>query len=181
MNTTSAEQARTTPSVSRSVSRQRTYAWADPKVLASSAQKLDGTDFFAQVINGDLPEPPINSTLGMALVEAADGRAVFELLPAEWHYNPIGSVHGGILSTLADSALGCAVHTKLTAGTAYTSLDLTIKFTRAATLDSGLLTCVGRVVSIGRRTATAEAQITDSTGRVIAHAVATCLIMPLAP
>ncbi|WP_442939961.1 PaaI family thioesterase [Nocardioides sp. B-3] len=83
----------------------------------------------------------------------------------------------GSPATLADSALGCAVHTKLSAGTRYTSLDLTIKFTRAATVDSGLLTCEGRVVSIGRRAATAEAQITDQTGRVIGHAVATCLIM----
>lgn len=161
------------------MTRERTYTWVDPKVLATAAQQLDGLDFFAQLGNGDFPPPPINATTGIALVEVSDGRAVFELQPEEWHYNPIGSVHGGILATLADSALGCAVHTKLAAGTAYTSLDLTIKFTRAATLDSGLLTCEGRVVSIGRRTATAEAQITDKTGRVIGHAVATCLIMPI--
>lgn len=159
--------------------RERSYTWADPAVLAAAAQRMDGLDFFAELGGGDFPPPPINATLGMALVEVGDGRAVFELQPEEWHYNPIGSVHGGILATLADSALGCAVHTKLSAGTAYTSLDLTIKFTRAATLDSGLLTCEGRVVSIGRRTATAEAQITDQTGRVIGHAVATCLIMPI--
>ena len=161
------------------MTRERTYTWADPTLFAKAAQELDGLDFFAQLSNGMWPPPPINATTGIALVEVGDGRAVFELEPAEWHYNPIGSVHGGILATLADSALGCAVHTKLSAGTAYTSLDLTIKFTRAATLDSGLLTCEGRVVSIGRRTATAEAQITDQAGRVIGHAVATCLIMPI--
>lgn len=159
--------------------RERSYTWADPAVLAAAAQRMDGLDFFARLGGGGFPAPPINATTGIALVEVNDGRAVFELEPAEWHYNPIGSVHGGILATLADSALGCAVHTKLSAGTAYTSLDLTIKFTRAATVDSGLLTCEGRVVSIGRRTATAEAQITDTTGRVIGHAVATCLIMPI--
>lgn len=159
--------------------RERTYTWADATELAAAAQRLDGLDFLAQLAGGTSPPPPINSTTGMALVDVGDGRAVFELEPAEWHYNPIGSVHGGVLATLADSALGCAVHTKLLAGTAYTSLDLTIKFTRAATLDGGLLSCEGRVVSIGRRTATAEAQITDLTGRVICHAVATCLIMPL--
>lgn len=158
--------------------RERSYTWTDPAVLAEAAQRMDGLDFFAELSDGDHAPPPINATLGMALVEVGDGRAVFELNPAEWHYNPIGSVHGGILATLADSALGCAVHTKLRAGTAYTSLDLTIKFTRAATLESGLLTCEGRVVTIGRRAATAEAEITDQTGRVIAHAVATCLIMP---
>ncbi|WP_067439425.1 PaaI family thioesterase [Nocardioides jensenii] len=166
-------------SASSATTRERAYTWADPAVLAAAAQRMDGLDFFAQLGNGDFPPPPINATTGIALVEVSDGRAVFELEPAEWHYNPIGSVHGGILATLADSALGCAVHTKLSAGTAYTSLDLTIKFTRAATLDSGRLTCEGRVVSIGRRTATAEAEITDKTGRVIGHAIATCLIMPI--
>lgn len=157
--------------------RERTYSWVDPQLFATAAQELDGIDFFAQLGDGKFPPPPINQTLGMALVEVSDGRAVFELTPQEWHYNPIGTVHGGILATLADSALGCAVHTKLKAGTGYTSLDLTIKFTRAATLDSGTLTCEGRVVTIGRRTATAEAEITDKTGRVIGHAIATCLIM----
>lgn len=157
--------------------RERTYAWADPQLFAAAARELDGLDFFKQLGDGELAPPPINATLGMALVEISDGRAVFELTPEEWHYNPIGTVHGGILATLADSALGCAVHTKLKAGTGYTSLDLTIKFTRAATMDSGTLTCEGRVVTIGRRTATAEAEITDKTGRVIGHAVATCLIM----
>ncbi|MEU6134607.1 PaaI family thioesterase [Nocardioides sp. NPDC047086] len=157
--------------------RERTYTWADPQLFATAARELDGIDFFEHLGDGELAPPPINSTLGMTLVEVGDGRAVFELTPEEWHYNPIGTVHGGILATLADSALGCAVHTKLKAGTGYTSLDLTIKFTRAATLESGTLTCEGRVVTIGRRTATAEAEITDKTGRVIGHAVATCLIM----
>ena len=157
--------------------RERTYSWVDPQLFVTAAQELDGIDFFEQLGDGKFPPPPINQTLGMALVEVSDGRAVFELTPREWHYNPIGTVHGGILATLADSALGCAVHTKLKAGTGYTSLDLTIKFTRAATLDSGTLTCEGHVVTIGRRTATAEAEITDKTGRVIGHAIATCLII----
>ncbi len=157
--------------------RERTYSWADPQVLAAAARELDGIDFVGQLGDATFPPPPINQTLGMSLVEVSEGRAVFALTPQEWHYNPIGTVHGGILATLADSAFGCAVHTKLKAGTAYTSLDLTIKFTRAATLDSGTLTCEGRVLTIGRRAATAEAEITDTTGRVIGHAIATCLIM----
>ena len=98
-------------------------------------------------------------------VAVGDGWAEFEMQPAEWHYNPIGSVHGGMLAGLADSALGCAVHTKLPAGTGYTSLDVTIKFTRAARLEGGLLRCRAEVVTIGRRTATAEARIVDSHGR----------------
>jgi uncharacterized protein (TIGR00369 family) len=161
--------------------RERSYTWGDPLELAAAAQGLSGREFLAQISSGELPVPPAGATTGIVPVEIGDGRAVFQLQPAEWHYNPIGSVHGGILATLADTALGCAVHTKLPAGTAYTSLDLTIKFTRAATIDSGLLTCEGRVLTLGRRTGTAEAHITDEADRVVAHAVTTCLLMPPAP
>src|SRR4051794_29885998 len=103
----------TSTASSGETTRERSYTWADPAVLAAAAQQLDGLDFFAQLAGEDFPPPPINATLGMALVEVGDGRAVFSLQPEEFHYNPIGSVHGGILATLADSALGCAVHTKL--------------------------------------------------------------------
>ena len=160
------------------MSRERTYTWGDPNELAEAALGLDGIDFLNKISSGDLPAPPAGVTTGIVPVEVGDGRARFELQPAEWHYNPIGSVHGGILSTLADTALGCAIHSKLRAGTGYASLDLTIKFTRAATLDSGLLTCEGRIVTIGRRAATAEARITDNADRVVAHAVTTCLLLP---
>lgn len=158
--------------------RERTYSWPDPEIFAKAARELDGVDFFRQLADGTFPAPPISATLGMTLVEVDDGRVVFEVIPQEWHYNPIGTVHGGVLATIADSALGCAVHTKLKAGTGYTSMDLNIKFTRAATLETGPLTCTGRVVTLGRRAATSESEITDRSGRVIAHAIATCLIIP---
>lgn len=158
------------------MSRERTYTWEDPKVFADPAAQLSGLDFLGKISSGELPAVPAGATTGVLPVGVGDGWAEFELEPAEWHYNPIGSVHGGMLAGLADSALGCAVHTKLPAGTGYTSLDLNIKFTRAANLDSGLLRCRAEVVTIGRRTATAEARIVDSQGRVVAHAIATCLI-----
>lgn len=158
------------------MSRTRTYAWPDPQELADAARRFAGRDFLQAIVNGELPAPPAAETTGIYAAEIGEGRAVFTLQPAEWHYNPIGSVHGGILATLADSALGCAVHSALPEGSSYTSLDLSIKFTRAATVDSGLLTCEGRVVSIGRRAATAEATITDDQGRVIAHAICSCMI-----
>lgn len=157
--------------------RERGYTWSDPRLLARAATGMDGIEFLKRIGTGDLPPPPAGKTVGIEPVEVGDGWARFELEPAEWHYNVLGTVHGGILSTLADTALGCAVHTKLPAGTGYTSLDLTMKFTRAATVDSGVLTCEGTVVTIGRRTATAEARITDGSGRVIAHAVTTCLLI----
>jgi uncharacterized protein (TIGR00369 family) len=158
------------------VTRERSYSWADPKVFTDAARDLDGLEFLNKIGRGDLPAVPAGATTDIRPVAVGDGWAAFEMQPAEWHYNPLGSVHGGMLAGLADSALGCAVHTRLPAGTGYTSLDLTIKFTRPANLDSGRLTCRADVVSFGRRTATAEARILDGRGRVVAHAIATCLL-----
>lgn len=81
--------------------------------LAAAAQQLSGLEFLGMIVRGDLPQAPAAATTGIIPVEIGEGFAIFELEPAEWHYNPIGSVHGGILSTLADSALGCAVRTRL--------------------------------------------------------------------
>ena len=94
----------------------------------------------------------------------------------EFHYNPLGVVHGGVLSTLLDTAAGCAVHSTLAAGEAYTSLDLSVKFLRAVTVDSGILTAEGTVLQRGRRTALAQAQLTDESGRLVAHATSSCMI-----
>lgn len=159
------------------MTRERTYTWEDPKAFVDAAAQLSGLDFLTRIGNGELPRVPAGVTTEILPVAVGDGWAVFEMEPAEWHLNPMGTVHGGMLATLADTALGCAVHTRLPAGVGYTSLDLTTKFTRAATLDSGTLTCRGEVVSIGRRTATAEARIVDGDGRVVAHAVTTCLLI----
>jgi uncharacterized protein (TIGR00369 family) len=96
----------------------------------------------------------------------------------EFHYNPLGGVHGGVIATLLDTAAGCSVHTTLAVGEMYTSLDLTTKFLRPVTVDSGLLRCEGRVLHRGRRQALAEAELTDQSGRLVAHATSTCLIIP---
>jgi uncharacterized protein (TIGR00369 family) len=160
------------------MSRERTYSWSDPVALAHVATQMDGIDFVRKLGEGDVPPPPAAVTIGLRPVDWGEGWARIELQPQEWHYNPLGTVHGGILSTLADTALGIAVHTTLPRRTGYTSLDLVMKFTRSATVDSGLLTCEGRVVTSGRRVATAEATVTDAHGRVIAHALSTCLIFP---
>ncbi len=155
----------------------RTYSWEDPVALAAASRTLSGLDFLTAIAEGRLPAPPVMATTGIRAVEFGDGYAAFELDPAPWQYNPIGSVHGGILATLADSALGCAVHTKLPVGTGYTSLDLSIRFSRAVTSDSGPIRAEGHVVTIGRRTATAEARVLDQTGRVMGHATTSCIIL----
>jgi uncharacterized protein (TIGR00369 family) len=126
---------------------------------------------------GHVPPPPIMQTLGFSGFSFEDGRAVFRLTPQEFHYNPLGSVHGGVFATLLDSACGCAVHTKLPAGVFYTSLDLSVKFLRPVSIETGEISAEGTVVHIGRRMALAEARILDAAGKIYATANSSCLIM----
>ncbi len=156
--------------------RQRAYRWDDPAVAAAAARQLDGLAFFREIMAGRLPAPPIMATLGISAVSFEPGRAVFEVTPAEYHYNPIGSVHGGVYATICDSACGCAVHTMLPAGAYYTSLDLDTRFTRPITSGTGRLLCVGTVDYIGSRTALARARLVNSGGKLFAQATSNCLI-----
>jgi uncharacterized protein (TIGR00369 family) len=156
--------------------RTRTYQWADPSVSAAVAREVDGLTFFREMAAGRLPRPPIMETLGLDAVSFEPGKAVFQFTPAEYHYNPIGSVHGGVYATVCDSACGCAVHTLLPAGAYYTSLDLSVRFIRPITSTSGLLTCEGTVENIGGRTALATARLTNAEGKLFAHATSNCLI-----
>jgi uncharacterized protein (TIGR00369 family) len=158
--------------------RSRTFTWEDPAVSAGAVGAASGLDFLRDIVAGRLPGPPIASTLGFGLEEVEYGRAVFTLAPGEEHYNPIGSVHGGVYATLLDSAAGCAVQSVLPQGMAYTSLDLTLKFLRPITVDTGKVRAVGTVLNSGRRTALAQAELLDSADRLLAHATSSCLIFP---
>src|SRR5580658_10440237 len=121
-------------------------------------------------------KPGILVALDFEFVEVESGKAVFAGTPGEHAYNPIGTVHGGYAATLLDSACGCAVHSQLTATQAYTTLDLSVCYHRAITSETGLLRAEGRVRSLGRRVAFAEAQITGSDGRLYASATSTLLV-----
>ena len=121
--------------------------------------------------------PGILVTLDFQLVEVDLGRAVFAGTPSEAAYNPIGVVHGGYAATLLDSACGCAVHSRLTESQAYTTLELKVAYHKALTTETGLVRAEGRVLSIGRRAAFAEATLTDASGRLHASATSTLLIL----
>jgi uncharacterized protein (TIGR00369 family) len=160
--------------------RTRTYRWADPMTLAAEVIERSGMDLFAALGQGRLPLPPIMSTLGVDGVEVPEvGRFTVYMHPREFHYNPIGSVHGGVISMLLDTAAACAVHTTLPLGMGYTSLDLNARFLRPVTEASGRLRCEGRVVSRGRQTALGEAELYDAAEKLIAHATSTCLLFPV--
>jgi len=121
--------------------------------------------------------PGIGVSLDFTLVDVQDGTAVFEGVPGEHAYNPIGSVHGGYAATLLDSACGCAVHSKLAADQTYTTLELKVSYLKAMTKHTGVVRAEGRVTQIGRRVAFAEAALKDASGKVYATATSTLLVI----
>ncbi|MFD3456633.1 PaaI family thioesterase [Streptomyces sp. NPDC058691] len=163
------------------MTRSRTFEWKDPSVSAAAVGQRSGLDFLHDIVAGRLPAPPIASTLGFTLEQVEFGRAVFTMEPGEEHYNPIGSVHGGVYATLLDSAAGCAVQSVLPAGMGYTSLDLSLKFLRPMNVDTGKVRAVGGVLNQGRRTALAQAELFDAQDRLLAHATSSCMLFPLQP
>ena len=156
---------------------ERTYTWQDPFAFLEQAAGLSGLEAMQGIIDGLLSQPPIGATLGFRLVEVEYGRAVFEGVPASYHYNPIGTVHAGFAATLLDSAMGCALVSTLPAGARWTTLELKANFTRAMTADTGTVRCTGTIVHPGRRVATTEAKLEDEAGRLLAHGTSTILML----
>jgi uncharacterized protein (TIGR00369 family) len=159
------------------MTREVTVSWSDPAALAAAAAAMSGLEFLRAICDGRLPAPPIARLLGFRLVEVDAGHAAFEVMPGEQHYNPIGLVHGGLAMTLLDSAMGCAVHTRMPAGGGYTTLEAKTNLTRPITAQTGLLRAVGKVLHAGARVATAEGRLVDSAGKLYAHASTTCMVL----
>ncbi len=157
--------------------RRLTIEWSDPAALANAGRSMAGIDFLRAIRDGTLPPPPIAQLMGFRLTEVEPGHAVFECVPGEQHYNPIGVVHGGVAMTLLDSAMGVCIHTKLPAGTGYTTLEAKTNLVRAITDKTGNLRAIGKVVHFGSRVATAEGRLEDTTGKLYAHATTTCIVL----
>jgi uncharacterized protein (TIGR00369 family) len=156
--------------------RKLTVSWEDPMPGAKAARTMAGLEYLRAIADGKLPPAPFADLIGFEISEVEEGRVVFEVEPGEHHYNPIGSVHGGLACTLFDSAMGCAVHTMLPAGAGYTTLEIKVNFLRPITAKTGRVFCEGRAIHVGGRTATAEARLTDDSGRLYGHATTTCMV-----
>ena len=156
--------------------RERIVHWDDPRALAEAGRAMSGRDFLDAVLRGALPSPPICHLVDFTFERIDDGRVEMVLTPQESQYNPIGSVHGGIIATVLDSAMGCAVHTKLPRGRAYTTLEIKVNYLRGVNRETGPMSAVGWVVHLGRQTAMAEASLCDARGKLFAQASTTCLI-----
>lgn len=161
--------------------REAVIRWRDPAPGLELLPHLDGVDYLKGIAAGEIPGAPIASHFQMELVEVSHGAVTFVCHPDESHYNPIGAVHGGLVCTLLDSAVGCAAHTTLPAGTGYTSIEIKVSFLRPVTRENGPLTCIGRISKPGRRVTFAEGEVIDNAGRTVATATSTLLIFPLEP
>ena len=137
---------------------------------------LTGMEIFEAIFAGVLPPAPIGDTLDFVPIRMALGEAVFQGSPKRRHYNPLGTVHGGWFATLLDSAVGCAIHTTLPAGKAFTTLELKVNMVRALNEGVPLVRAEGKVIHVGRQVATAEGRIVGPDGKLYAHATTTCLI-----
>ncbi len=158
-------------------SRTRTITWEDPLPLEKAGRQMSGIAYLRAIQAGEFPPPPIAVLMNMRIVEVEEGRVVFAVEPAEYHYNPIGVVHGGLAATLLDSALGCAVHSLLPAGVGYTTLEIKVNYVRALTRQTGEVRAEGKILYLGGRIATAEGKLTDLEGTLYAHATTTCIIL----
>ena len=148
------------------------HGTTDPREVAH----LSGLEFFAAIFEGRYPPPPIGKTLNFWPAEMEHGRAVFEGEPTRDFYNPIGSVHGSYAAALLDSCMGCAVHTTMAAGQAYTTLEYKISLVRGMSDKTGRIRAEGKILQVGKRVATAEGWLTDASGKLLAHGTTTCLV-----
>jgi uncharacterized protein (TIGR00369 family) len=156
----------------------RTYGYqpAQPELFAGT---ISGLETVQLALEGKLPIPPILATLDISLVEVAEGHAAFEGSPAEWQYNTLGTVHGGWLSAVLDSALGCAVYTVLSPGCGLATLDLHVRFVRPVTVAVRRVRAEAQVTHSGNRIVTAEGRIHGADGKLYATGTTSCLILPV--
>lgn len=137
---------------------------------------MSGLEYMRKVMAGEFPHAPLVKLLGIEFVAVDAGRAVLAATLKPEHENGLGIAHGGLAAALLDSALGCAVNAAMPAGKIFTTLDMSIHYTRPITKETGRVECTATVVHVGTRAATAEGKIIDAQGRVYAHGTATCML-----
>ena len=160
-----------------STMRERVVRWENPMVAVEAARRMSGLEALRAIRDGKIAPPPIANLMGMNIIKAEEDSVIFTIEPAEYLYNPLGTVHGGALSTLLDSAMGCVVQANLPVGVGYTTLELKVNFLRAVTDRVGTLFAEGTIVYKGKRTMLTEARITDEAGKLYAHATSTCMVL----
>jgi uncharacterized protein (TIGR00369 family) len=159
--------------------RSRTVTWHAPGPMTAKGRSMPGLDYLRAIMNGDLPTPPISALLQMEFDAVELGRIVIRCVPDESTYNATGTIHGGLVCSLLDTAAGCALHTTLPEGKAAASVEIKVNYLKAVHPSSGVLTTTGTVVKAGRRVGFTEAVVTDASGAIVATASSALLIVDI--
>lgn len=142
------------------------------------AKGLTGLEVCRKMIAGEIPLPPIYRVMDLVLLECSEGRTYMRGNPSAEHYNPTGTVHGGWFATMLDASMASAVHTMMPAGVAFTTAEFKTNLIRPLKESSGEVFCEGKVIHLGRTIATSEARLVTADGKLVAHGVETCSILP---
>jgi uncharacterized protein (TIGR00369 family) len=157
--------------------RTKTIQWHDPMNGALKARQMNGLAYLQAISDGAISYPPLLNVLDFEPVSITRGQAIFSFDPQEFHYNSLGTVHGGVISAILDTAMGCSLHSLLQAGPGYTTLELKVNFLKAITIKSGKLKAIGNIIHSGSRIALVEATLTDEKDTIYAHGTSTCMIL----
>lgn len=139
---------------------------------------LSGMEFFAAMMNGEVPPPYMTATSTFGIVEFDYGYVLMQGTPLESFQNTLGIIHGGWIATILDSVVGCAVHSTLAAGMGYATAELKVSFLRPLNVDIGLIRAEGKIISVGKKIAFAEGTLFGPDGKNYAHATTTCAVFP---
>lgn len=165
--------------MNQTANRTHTYNWKVPLTSYDVYHEMTGKAYLQSILDGEHTVSPMAQTLGLTLAEVDDGYAVYTVEPTEYHYNPIGSVHGGLAATLFDTALSSAIITQLPIGKVCATVELHVHYLRALTTKTGQVRCEAHAIHVGRTLATAEAKIIgENDGKIYGHASITCVVMP---
>jgi len=159
------------------IERVRTITWENPKNSARDASMISGLDYLKSILDGKIAQPPIAKLVGYRIADVEEGKAVFELTPGEYHYNPFATVHGGITTTLLDTTLTAAVLSTLPVGLACFTIEIKVNFLRQVSSVTGKLTCIAEMTHSGSRIAVASGRVMDIKNELYATAVSTCMII----
>lgn len=155
----------------------RTFNYGETTEALELSKNLNGLDYLKGMQKGEIPEAPAVTALDISIHEIEKGKANFEFTPQDFHYNAVGTVHGGVISTILDTAMGCTLLSTLSEEFTFTTLELKINFLKAVTKQTGKMIAVGKIIHAGRTTAMIEASLIDINGKVYSHGTSTCLIM----
>lgn len=153
--------------------RSRTIEWQEPGAVARAAMAMPGLEAMQAIRDGLLPPPPLAKLIGFRMAEVEHGRIVMELDPEQSLENTVGLLHGAVAAALLDTAMGCAISTRLPAGQGSVTLDLKLSYLRPLSVRSGTIRAEGRVVKLGRQASYTEGFIHDGAGKLAVHATAT--------